>query len=186
MRKKIAIVVSVCSLIVGVGVYPASAHVGTQTRGNTLQAGQSSRIYLSLGHGCTYKDKKYGTSVFIVEVPKTAGKPTPEFIHGFKTSVVASATVDANKVPDYYTVKWIANARSWVIDDGTFFDFGLKVKWDKTPQVIPFKTTQVCYASQSDGSKLPLYLKWQITDGTTKAAEPTVEWGPAPSVTTTL
>ena len=186
MRKKIAIVVSVFLLIAGIGIYPASAHVGTQTRGNTLQAGQSSRIYLSLGHGCTYKDTKYGTSVFIVEVPKTAGKPTPGFQHGFKTSVVASSTVDANKVPDFYTVTWTAKAKSWIIDVGTFFDFGLKVKWDKTPQVIPFKTTQICYATQTDGKKLPLYLKWQITDGTTKAAEPTVEWGPAPSVTTTL
>lgn len=186
MKKKLTIVLFILALMVGISTYPASAHVGTQTRGNTLQAGQSSRIYLSLGHGCTYKDKKYGTSVFVVTVPKTAGKPTPGFQHGFKTSVVASSTVDAMGVPDSFTVTWTAKAKSWVIDDGTFFDFGLKVKWDKTPQTISFKTTQICYALQSNGEKLPLYLNWQITDGTSKAAEPTIEWGPAPSVTTTL
>ena len=184
MKRKLLIAVSVVALLMGISVYPASAHVGTQTRGNTLQAGQSSRIYLSLGHGCTYKENKYGTSVFVVTVPKIAGKPTPGFIHGFNTSVVASATVDALKVPDYYTVTWTAKAKSWVIDDGTFFDFGLKVKWDKAPQVVAFKTTQICYATQTDGSKLPLYLNWHITEGTTKAAESTIEWGPAPSVTT--
>lgn len=181
--KKLLIVASIIGLVAA-GISPASAHVGTQMRGNTLQAGQSSRVYLSLGHGCTYKDVKYGTSVFSVDVPKSAGKPTPEFVHGFKAVVTASTTVDENKVPDFYTVTWTAKARSWVIDDGTFFDFGLKVKWDKSPQKIAFKTTQICYAPTASGSKLPLYLNWHITDGSTKAAEPTIEWGPAPSVTT--
>ena len=181
--KKLFIFASLIGLVVA-GLTPASAHVGTQMRGNTLQAGQSSRVYLSLGHGCTYKEVKYGTSVFSVDVPKSAGKPTPEFVPGFKVVVAPSSSVDVNKVPDYYTVTWTAKARSWVIDDGTFFDFGLKVKWDKTPQVVPFKTTQICYATTASGSKLPLYLNWHITDGSTKAAEPTIEWGPAPSVTT--
>ncbi len=186
MKKKLTIVLSVLALIMGVGVYPASAHVSVQPKGYTLQAGQSSRIWLSLGHGCHYKDLAYPTSVFKVDVPAAAGKPTPEFHHGYKTSVVASSTVDANKVPDFYTVTWTAKAKSWAIDDGTFYDFGLKVTWNKTPQKINLKTTQICYATQADGSKLPLYLNWQITDGTTKTAEPTIEWGPAPSVTTTL
>ena len=184
MKRKLIVIGSVLALGMGLSIYPASAHVGTQMRGNTLQAGQSSRIYLSLGHGCTYNDHKYGTSVFVVDVPKTAGKPTPGFQHGFSTTVVASTSVDASGVPEYYRVTWTAKAKSWIIDDGTFFDFGLKVKWDKTPQVIAFKTTQICYATQANGSKTPLYLNWQITDGTTKAAEPTVEWGPAPSITT--
>ena len=181
--KKLVIFASLIGLVV-VGLTPASAHVGTQMRGNTLQAGQSSRVYLSLGHGCTYQEVKYGTSVFSVVVPKAAGKPTPEYVPGFKVVVAPSATVDVNKVPDSYTVTWTAKARSWIIEDGTFFDFGLKVKWDKAPQVIAFKTTQICYAITASGSKLPLYLNWHITDGSTKAAESTIEWGPAPSVTT--
>ena len=183
---KLTIVLSALALIMGIGAYPASAHVSVQPKGYTLQAGQSSRIWMSLGHGCHYKEVAYPTSVFKVEVPSAAGKPTPEFHHGFKTSVISSATVDASGVPDYYTVTWTAKAKSWAIDDGTFYDFGLKVTWNKTPQKINLKTTQICFAIGTDGSKLPLYLNWLITDGTTKAAEPTVEWGPAPSVTTTL
>ena len=181
--KKLFIFTSLIGLVVA-GLTPASAHVGTQMRGNTLQAGQSSRVYLSLGHGCTYKERKYGTSVFSIVVPKTAGKPTPEYVPGFKITVIPSATVDANKVPEDYTVTWTAKSRVSIIDDGTFFDFGIKVKWDKTPQLIAFKTTQICFATTASGSKLPLYLNWHITDGSTKAAEPTIEWGPAPSVTT--
>lgn len=61
--KKLIVFASLIGLVVA-GLTPASAHVGTQMRGNTLQAGQSSRVYLSLGHGCTYKEAKYGTSVF--------------------------------------------------------------------------------------------------------------------------
>ena len=98
--KKLLIFASLIGLVVA-GLTPASAHVGTQMRGNTLQAGQSSRVYLSLGHGCTYKEVKYGTSVFSVVVPKSAGKPTPEFVPGFKVVVAPSSTVDANKTPDY-------------------------------------------------------------------------------------
>ena len=184
MRRKILVAISVLALIMGIGVYPASAHVSMQPKGYTLQAGQSSRIWLSLGHGCTYRTYKYGTSVFVVQVPSAAGKPTPEFHQGFKTSVVASTTVDDNKVPDYYTVTWTAKAKSWAIDDGTFYDFGLKVTWNKTPQKINFPTTQICYTTKADGSKLPLYLNWLITDGSTKPSEETVEWGPAPSITT--
>lgn len=186
MKKKLTIALSVLALTMSIGVYPASAHVSVQPKGYTLQAGQSSRIWMSLGHGCHYKEVAYPTSVFKVEVPAAAGKPTPEFHQGFKATVVASTTVDANKVPDYYTVTWTAKAKSWAIDDGTFYDFGLKVKWNKTAQKIDLKTTQICFSTQANGTKLPLYLNWHITDGTTKAAEPTVEWGPAPSITTTL
>ncbi len=182
--KKIHIFFFALLLIIGVGVQPASAHVSAQSKGYTVQAGQSSRLWLSLGHGCHYKDNVYGTSVFTVEVPKTAGKPTPEFHHGFKAKVVASPTVDANKLPDFYTVSWTAKARSWIIDDGAFYDFGMKVKWDKAPQVISFKTTQTCYATEVGGSKQTLLLNWHVTDGSKKAAEPTIEWGPAPTVTT--
>jgi len=57
----------------------ANAHVGVQLRGNTLVAGSSTRIWLSLGHGCTYNNNQYGTRIFSVQVPSVAGKPTPEF-----------------------------------------------------------------------------------------------------------
>ena len=182
MKRKI-FVISAAFFMLATGISSASAHVSAQSKGYTLVAGQSSRLWLSLGHGCTYKDLKYGTSVFQVVVPSTAGKPTPEFHYGFKTTVVPSSAVDAKNVPLYYTVTWTAKTIGHVIDDGTFYDFGLKLSWNATPQVIAFPTTQICYVPTSSGKK-PVYLQWIITDGTTKAATDDTEFGPAPTVTT--
>jgi hypothetical protein len=159
---------------------PAEAHVGAISYGNSLVAGQSSRIFLSLGHGCTYKNARYGTSIFQVDVPATAGKPTPAYVPGFRVTNVASKDLLANGAPKSYQVTWTALAKSKIIPDGTFFDFGLKVKWDSNPQVIYFPVTQTCFASD----KTPLYLVWNIVDGSTKAATSDTEYGPAPSVTT--
>jgi hypothetical protein len=78
MKKALAVFGISFSLMLGF-ITPASAHVSAQSNGFTLVAGQSSRLWLSLGHGCTYKDLKYPTSVFKVVVPASAGKPTPEF-----------------------------------------------------------------------------------------------------------
>jgi hypothetical protein len=167
MKKTLAVFGISFSLLLGF-ITPASAHVSAQSKGFTLVAGQSSRLWLSLGHGCTYKDLKYPTSVFKVVVPASAGKPTPEFHYGYKTSVIAS------------TVTWTAKTVSRAIDDGTFYDFGLKLKWNATPQTIAFPTTQICYAP----GKKPLYLQWNITDGSTKPGTEDTEFGPAPSVTT--
>jgi hypothetical protein len=94
--------------------------------------------------------------------------------------VIASAEVDAKNVPLNYTVTWTARTVSHAIDDGTFYDFGLKLKWDVTPQTIAFPTTQICYAP----GKKPLYLQWNITDGSSKPATEDTEFGPAPTVTT--
>ena len=58
-------------------ISPVSAHVSTQSMGYTWVAGQSSRLWLSLGQGCTYKDINYPTSVFKVVAPASTGKPTP-------------------------------------------------------------------------------------------------------------
>jgi hypothetical protein len=179
MKKYIAVFVMSISLTVTT-LIPASAHVSTQSKGYTVVAGQSSRIWLSLGHGCSYKDSKYPTSVFKVVVPAAAGKPTPEFHYGYKTSVVASSEVDSKNVPLSYTVTWTAKTVGHAIDDGTFYDFGLKVKWDATAKTIAFPTTQICYGP----AKKPLYLQWIVTDGTTKAATEDTEFGPAPTVTT--
>ncbi len=163
----------------------ANAHVGVQMRGNSLIAGQSSRVYLSLGHGCTYKGVQYGTRIFSTVVPSTAGKPTPEFHQGFKVTVTPSTAVDAKNVPLNYTVTWTAKSAYWTIDPYTFYDFGFKVTWNATPQKISFLTTQTCYApTTSAGERKPLYLKWIQTDGTTPAATEDTEFGPAPSVTT--
>ena len=182
--KKILTILSAMTLFTGVALVPANAHVSVQMRGYTLEAGKSSRAYLSLGHGCTYQGKAYPTSDFIVKVPAAAGKPTPEFHYGFKTSVVASTTLDANKAPEFYTVSWKAKSSLHVIDDGTFYDFGLKVKWSAVPGLVNFETTQVCYAPAAGGKKKALYLSWTITDGTTKSATEDTEFGPSPSVTT--
>ena len=180
--KKIVSVLVACLLMLTAS--PALAHVSVQTKGSLLNAGSGSRIWMSLGHGCTYKDQKYGTQVFSVDVPKSAGKPTPEFHYGFKTSVVASKSVDTKGVPDYYTVTWTAKSKNFAIDDGTFYDFGLKVTFDAVAQKIFLPTTQICYAPLADRTKKPLYLKWVIIDGSTKAATEDTEFGPAPSVTT--
>jgi len=179
------LIISFLAFLLILATSPAQAHVSIQTKGSTLVAGSSSRIWLSLGHGCAYKDQKYGTQIFSVDVPRVAGKPTPEFHYGFKTTVVASKSVDAKGVPDFYTVTWTAKSRNWAIDDGTFYDFGLKVTWDKAAQKINFPTTQTCYATLGDRTKKPLYLKWIITDGTSKTATEDTEFGPAPSITTT-
>ena len=177
MRKKL---IAISAALTFLQVLPASAHVGAISYGNTLVAGQSSRIFLSLGHGCTYKNVKYGTSIFQVDVPATAGKPTPSYVPGYKVTNVASKDLLANGAPKSYRVTWTALAKSKIVPDGTFYDFGLKVRWDANPQVIYFPVTQTCYASD----KTPLYLVWDITDGSTKAATADTEYGPAPSVTT--
>jgi DNA-binding response OmpR family regulator len=105
----------------------------------------------------------------------------------FSAAGITSALkkVDAANVPAYYTVTWTAKSSSWAIDPNTFYDFGLKVKWDKSPQKIAFKTTQQCSAYDiSTGSRKALYLKWHITDGSTMAATADTEFGPAPTVIT--
>ena len=184
MKKKIIFSCLGALALVISSALPAQAHVSVQSKGYSVTAGDSSRLWLSLGHGCTYKNTKFGTSIFQVQVPRTAGKPTPEFHVGYKTSVVASSTVNASGVPDYYTVTWTAKAKSYIIDDGTFYDFGLKLTWDATAQKVDFPTIQTCFTTTADGVKKPLYLKWLITDGSTKAATEDTEFGPAPSVTT--
>ncbi len=185
MKRKVLTILTASIIALGVSTAPANAHVSIQLKGSSDLAGTSSRIWMSLGHGCTYQAIKYGTSIFSVKVPASAGKPTPEFHQGFKTSVVASTTADATGTPDFYTVTWTAKSRNWVIDDGTFYDFGLKVTWSKVAQKINFETTQTCFGPAVPGqSKKPLFLRWTITDGTTKAATDDTEFGPAPSITT--
>ncbi len=179
MKKSLAVFIMSFSLL-GAMNLPASAHVSSQSKGYTLTAGQSSRIWLSLGHGCVYKGIKYPTSVFKVVVPAAAGKPTPEFHYGFRTSVIASPEVDSKNAPLSYTVTWTAKTVGHAIDDGTFYDFGLKVKWDASARTIAFPTTQICYAP----GKKPLYLQWIITDGSSRTATEDTEFGPAPTVTT--
>lgn len=183
-EKRVIVIFAAVITVVAIPT-AANAHVGVQLRGNTLVAGQSSRIYLSLGHGCTYKNTQYGTRIFSAVIPSTAGKPTPEFHQGFKATVVASTEVDAKNNPLSYTVTWTAKSANYTIDPYTFYDFGLKVKWDASPQKIFFPTTQTCYAPTStSGVKKPLYLRWIQTDGTTPAATEDTEFGPAPAVTT--
>ena len=43
--KKVISIAACAALFIGLAVTPANAHVGTQTRGNSLVAGTSSRIY---------------------------------------------------------------------------------------------------------------------------------------------
>ena len=117
MKKKI---LAICAALTFIQAVPANAHVGAISYGNTLVAGQSSRIFLSLGHGCTYKNVKYGTSIFQVDVPATAGKPTPAYVPGFKVTNVASKDLLANGAPKSYRVTWIALAKSKIVPDGTF------------------------------------------------------------------
>ncbi|MEN9735824.1 MAG: hypothetical protein RL129_534 [Actinomycetota bacterium] len=180
--KKV-IITAICAVLISPALptAPANAHVGVQLRGNSIVAGASSRIYLSLGHGCVSNNVQYGTRKFSVNVPAAAGKPTPEFHAGFKSEVIASKEVDANNAPTSYTVNWIAKSAANEVDPYSFYDFGFKVTWDKTPQKINFKTAQTCYVPETSKK---LYLKWIITDGSTTPATDDTEFGPAPSVTT--
>jgi uncharacterized protein YcnI len=189
--KKIFVSIFSALILTGIAVSPANAHVSTNLKGFPDVAGQSSTVYFRLGHGCASGANHFGTSVFEVVVPSIAGTPKPEFKAGFKASVVASATKNAAGAPDAYTVTWTSKLPSSVIDDGTFADFGISLKWStdiKTITKVNFPTTQTCKAGTRDintGIKTPinLYLRWNIVDGSTQAATADTEYGPAPSVT---
>ena len=89
-----------------------------------------------------------------------------------------------------YKVTWTSKVPSSIVDDGTFADFGISLKWSadiKALTKVNFPTTQVCKAGTRDvtsGVKAPvtMYLRWIITDGSTQAATTDTEFGPAPSV----
>ena len=189
--KKITIAILSAFALVAIAASPASAHVSTNLKGFSDVAGQSSTVYFRLGHGCTDGSNHFGTSVMQVVIPAIAGTPKPEFKPGFKASVVASSTKNAAGAPENYTVTWTSKLPSSVIDDGTFSDFGISLKWSadiKVATKVDFPTTQTCKAGSRDinsgvKSTMAMYLRWIITDGTTKAATPDTEFGPAPSVT---
>lgn len=176
--------------LLAIAASPASAHVSTNLKGFSDIAGQSSTVYFRLGHGCASGANHFGTSIFEVVVPAIAGTPKPEFKSGFRTSVVAAANKTAAGTPENYTVTWTSKLPSSIIDDGTFADFGISLKWSpeiKTLTKVSFPTTQVCKAGTRDantGVKSPvtMYLKWIIIDGSTQAATTDTEFGPAPSV----
>lgn len=170
---------------------PSQAHVGAYLRGFSDVAGQSSTVYLRLGHGCTDEVNHFGTSIFEVTVPIEAGTPRPEFKAGWRSRVVASSAKNAQGVPLYNTVTWSAKSLKNSVDNGTFAEFALQVKWSAaitTPTKVNFPTTQVCLKGTRDIDtkvKAPknFYLKWTVTDGSTKEATADTEFGPAPSVT---
>lgn len=190
MKKIVISVVSAFALI-AIAASPASAHVSTNLKGFPDIAGQSSTVYFRLGHGCASGANHFGTSVMQVVVPAIAGTPKPEFKAGFKATVVASTTKTAAGAPENYTVTWTSKLPSSIVDDGTFADFGVSLKWSadiKAITKVSFPTTQICKAGTRDvttGVKSPMamYLRWIITDGTTQAATADTEFGPAPSVT---
>lgn len=188
MKKRIAIL---AALLTMVGLTPSSAHVGANLRGFSDIAGQSSTVYLRLGHGCTDGKNYFGTSVFQVVVPIEAGTPRPEFKAGWRAKVVPSAEKNDKGVPLSNTITWTARSLMQAIDHGTFAEFAFQVKWNSaitTPSKISFPTTQVCQRGLQDfdtKKKAPndFFLKWIITDGSTKANSSDTEFGPAPTVT---
>ena len=190
MKKIVLSVISIFALG-AMAATPASAHVSTNLKGFSDIAGQSSTVYFRLGHGCAVGANHFGTSSFEVVVPAIAGTPKPEFKPGFKTAVVPSTTKNLAGAPEAYTVTWTSKSTTSVVDDGTFADFGVSLKWSsdiKSVTKVNFPTTQVCKAGLRDAvsgvkSTSNAYLRWIITDGTTKAATADTEFGPAPSVT---
>lgn len=176
--------------LVAIAASPANAHVSTNLKGFSDVAGQSSTVYFRLGHGCASGANHFGTSIFEVTVPAIAGTPKPEFKPGFKTSVTAATTKTAAGAPENYKVTWTAKVPSSIVDDGTFADFGISLKWSadiKALTKLDFPATQVCKAGTRDlntGVKAPvaMYLRWIITDGSTQTATSDTEFGPAPSV----
>lgn len=188
MKKRIAIIAAVLMLM---GVTPSSAHVGANLRGFSDVAGQSSTVYLRLGHGCTDGTNYFGTSVFEVVVPIEAGTPRPEFKAGWRAKVVPSAQKNDKGVALFNTVTWTAKSPLQSIDHGTFAEFAFQVRWSAaitTATKVAFPTTQVCKRGTQDfdtkkKASKDFFLKWTITDGSTKAATADTEFGPAPIVT---
>jgi len=188
LKKRIAML---AALMMFLGAAPSQAHVGAYLRGFSDVAGQSSTVYLRLGHGCTDETNYFGTGIFEVTVPIEAGTPRPEFKAGWRASVVPSSAKNAQGVPLYNTVTWSAKSAKSYIDHGTFAEFALQVKWSASITAatkVNFPTTQVCLKGTKDQAtkvKAPInyYLKWLITDGSSQEPTADTEFGPAPSVT---
>lgn len=188
MKKCIAILAALMMII---GAAPSQAHVGANLRGFSDVAGQSSTVYLRLGHGCTDEINYFGTGIFEVIVPIEAGTPRPEFKPGWRAQVVPSSTKNEQGVPLYNTVTWRAKSLKNSVDHGTFAEFALQVKWSaaiKAATKVNFPTTQICLKGTKDPSTKVkaannFYLKWTITDGSSSEATADTEFGPAPSVT---
>lgn len=188
MKKRFAMVAAVLMLA---GVTPSHAHVGANLRGFSDVAGQSSTVYLRLGHGCTDGSNHFGTSVFEVVVPIEAGTPRPEFKAGWRAKVVPSTQTNDKGVALFNTVTWTAKSPMQAVDHGTFAEFAFQVRWSAaitTATKVAFPTTQVCKRGLQDyetkkKSANDFFLKWIITDGTTKPATTDTEFGPAPTVT---
>jgi len=188
VKKRIAIITAVLLLV---GMTPSNAHVGATLRGFSDVAGQSSTVYLRLGHGCTDGKNYFGTGVFEVVVPIEAGTPRPEFKAGWRAKVVPSAEKNDKGVALFNTVTWTAKSHTQSVDHGTFADFAFQVRWSAaitSTTKVAFPTTQVCKRGVQDydtKKKAPndFFLKWTITDGSTKADTADTEFGPAPIVT---
>jgi uncharacterized protein YcnI len=188
VKKRIAILAAVLTMV---GLTPSSAHVGASLRGFSDVAGQSSTVYLRLGHGCTDGKNYFGTGVFEVVVPVQAGTPRPEFKAGWRARVVPSAEKNDKGVALFNTITWTARSPMQQIDHGTFAEFAFQVRWNReitTPTRVNFPTTQVCKRGYQDidtkkKAQNDFFLKWMITDGSTMADTADTEFGPAPSIT---
>ena len=188
MKKCIVILAAILTMV---GLTPSSAHVGANLRGFSDVAGQSSTVYLRLGHGCTDGKNYFGTTSFEVVVPIEAGTPRPEFKAGWRAKVVPSAEKNDKGVALSNKITWTAKSPLQAIDHGTFAEFAFQVRWSAAITAVTkvaFPTTQVCKRGLQDfdtKKKAPndFFLKWIITDGSTLAATADTEFGPAPTVT---
>jgi uncharacterized protein YcnI len=188
VKKSIVILAAMLPMV---GLTPSSAHVGANLRGFSDVAGQSSTVYLRLGHGCTDGKNYFGTSSFEVVVPIEAGTPRPEFKAGWRAKVVPSAEKNDKGVALSNKITWTAKSPSQAIDHGTFAEFAFQVRWSAAITAVTkvaFPTTQVCKRGLQDfdtKKKAPndFFLKWIITDGSTLADTADTEFGPAPTVT---
>lgn len=179
MKRRITLLFSLLILFSSTGFTAANAHVEVQLRGYSDKAGDESMIWLRAEHGCMYKNVMYPTEQLQIQVPNAAGRPKPEFMYGFRATVVDSKTKDVSGVPTYYTVTWKAKSSTFAIDGSNYFEVGMLTSWGKNPQTIYMPAIQTC-----TGMGKKLYLKWNVTTGKTPKDTIDTEYGPAPVITT--
>jgi hypothetical protein len=150
-------IVILAAILTMVGLTPSSAHVGANLRGFSDVAGQSSTVYLRLGHGCTDGKNYFGTSSFEVVVPIEAGTPRP------------SQAIDHGTFAEFaFQVRWSAAITAVT-----------KVAFPTT-QVCKRGLQDFDTKKKAPND---FFLKWIITDGSTLADTADTEFGPAPTVT---
>lgn len=148
--KKVSVAISVFVLTFALmSATPSFAHMSIKTNGNSIKAGDSSTIWLRVGHGCKDADgKEISTTRVSVVVPREAGTPKAEHRDGWDVTLTPQGEKDSAGTYDSYLVNWQAKP-GFSVAPGTFSDFGVQVKWGKTPGKIWLDGAQDCLVASS-------------------------------------